>query len=80
MIAVTSAKAAIWHKRYYRAQLIRPKPMPSKVNPITVGSLRHCKHGMDPAMKAGIGATICSILILGLVLLAIQTLPVSIGS
>jgi len=35
---------------------------------------------MDPAMKAGIGATICSILILGLVLLAIQTLPVSIGS
>jgi hypothetical protein len=38
-----------------------------------------CKHRMDPAMKAGIGATAYSVLIVALVLLAMQMLPVSIG-
>src|SRR6266571_9184838 len=39
VITVTSAKAAIWQNAYDRAQLARPKPMPSNVNPVTVGSL-----------------------------------------
>jgi hypothetical protein len=34
---------------------------------------------MDPAMKAGIGAAACSVLIVALVFLAMQMLPVSIG-
>jgi hypothetical protein len=38
-----------------------------------------CKHRMDPAMKAGIVATACSVLILALILLTMHTLPVSIG-
>jgi hypothetical protein len=37
------------------------------------------KHRVDPAMKAGIGATACSVLILALILLTMHTLPVSIG-
>ena len=36
-------------------------------------------YGMDEAMKAGIGATACSVLILAIVLLAMHTLPISIG-
>ena len=36
-------------------------------------------HGMDKAMKAGIGATACSVLIAAIVLLAMQTMLVSIG-
>jgi hypothetical protein len=34
---------------------------------------------MDPAMKAGIGATACSVLILAFVFLVMHTQPVSIG-
>jgi hypothetical protein len=34
---------------------------------------------MDPAMKAGIWATACSVLIVALVFLAMNTLQVSIG-
>jgi DNA-directed RNA polymerase specialized sigma24 family protein len=40
---------------------------------------RRGNHSMDPAMKAGIGATACSVLIVALVLLAMHVLPVSIG-
>jgi hypothetical protein len=41
--------------------------------------IKYRNHSMDPAMKAGIGAIACSVLFLGFVLLAIHTLPVSIG-
>jgi hypothetical protein len=34
---------------------------------------------MDEALKAGIGATICSLFILAAVLLAMQALPLGIG-
>ena len=34
---------------------------------------------MDQAMKAGIGATACSVLILVIVLLAMHTVPLAIG-
>jgi hypothetical protein len=34
---------------------------------------------MDRAMKAGIAATACSLLIAALVLVAMHTLPVSVG-
>jgi hypothetical protein len=34
---------------------------------------------MDRAMKAGIGATACSVLIVALVLLTMHALPVSVG-
>jgi hypothetical protein len=54
------------------------KPMPSKSKITTAAPFRR-NHSMDPAMKAGIGAIACSVLFLGFVLLAIHTLPVSIG-
>jgi hypothetical protein len=50
--------------------------MPSKANATTA---RRGNHSMDRAMKAGIGATACSVLIVALVLLAMHVLPVSIG-
>ena len=50
--------------------------MPPKAN---AALYRRRNSSMDPAMKAGIGATICSVLILTLVFLAMHTLPVSIG-
>jgi hypothetical protein len=53
--------------------------MPPKANATSTTSSRHRKQGMDPAMKAGIGATVCSLLIVALFLLAMQTLPVSVG-
>jgi hypothetical protein len=34
---------------------------------------------MDQAMKAGIWATVCSVLILAIVLLAMHTVPVNLG-
>ena len=34
---------------------------------------------MDEALKAGIGATVCSVIILGLMLLVLQVFPLSIG-
>jgi len=41
----------------------------------------HCRVFLppQPAMKAGIGATACSVLIVALALLAMQILPISIG-
>jgi hypothetical protein len=53
--------------------------MPSKTNATRTASVRRRNHSMDQAMKAGIGATACSVLILAIVLLAMHTLPVSIG-
>jgi len=53
--------------------------MPSKANARTATSSRGGNHNMDRAMKAGIGATACSVLIVALVLLAMHALPVSIG-
>jgi hypothetical protein len=34
---------------------------------------------IDEALKAGIGATVCSVIILGLMLLVLQIFPLSIG-
>jgi hypothetical protein len=34
---------------------------------------------MDEALKAGIGAMVCSVFILAIVVLALQALPVSVG-
>jgi hypothetical protein len=42
-------------------------------------SFRRRNARMDPAMKAGIRATACSVLIVALVFLAMHTLQVSIG-
>jgi hypothetical protein len=53
--------------------------MPEKSHATTAASVHRRSHGMDEAMKAGIGATVCSVLILAIVLLAMHTLPVSIG-
>jgi len=53
--------------------------MSSKVNATTAASFRGRNHSMDQAMKAGIGATACSVLILAIVLLAMHTLSVGIG-
>jgi phosphomevalonate kinase len=53
--------------------------MPPKANATTAASFRRHNHRMDQAMKAGIGATACSVLIVAIVLLAMHTLPVSIG-
>jgi len=53
--------------------------MPLETNATNTALSRRRNSRMDTAMKAGIGATICSVLILTLVFLAMHTLPVSIG-
>jgi hypothetical protein len=53
--------------------------MPSKANATSTTSFRRHNDAMDPAMKAGIGAAACSVLIVALVFLAMHMLPVSIG-
>lgn len=53
--------------------------MSTKTQATTAASLHRRSHGMDEAMKAGIGASACSVLILVIVLLAMYALPVSIG-
>ena len=53
--------------------------MPKKSDATTATSFHRRNHGMDEATKAGIGATICSVLILAIVFLAMHTLPFSIG-
>ena len=45
----------------------------------TVTSFRRRSQDMDEAMRAGIAATACSVLILAIVWLAMHALPVSIG-
>jgi hypothetical protein len=59
--------------------LQKTKPMPSKANATSTTSFRRHNDAMDPAMKAGIGAAACSVLIVALVFLAMHMLPVSIG-
>jgi len=49
--------------------------MPEKSHATTARSSR----GMDEAIKAGIGATVCSVFILAIVFLAMHTLPFSNG-
>jgi hypothetical protein len=53
--------------------------MPSKANATTPTSSRRANYSMDRAMKAGIGATACSVLIVALVLLAMHALPTHVG-
>jgi hypothetical protein len=53
--------------------------MPEKSHATTAASFHRRSHGMDEAMKAGIGAIVCSVLVLAIVYLAVHTLPVSIG-
>jgi len=51
--------------------------MPS--NATAAASFPRRNQSMDQAMKAGIGATACSVLILVIVLLAMHTVPLTIG-
>jgi hypothetical protein len=50
--------------------------MSSKANAATNASVRRGNGSMDEAMKAGIVTTVCSVFILAIVFLAMQTLPV----
>jgi hypothetical protein len=53
--------------------------MPEKSHATTAASFHRRNYGMDKATKAGVGATVCSVLILAIVLLSMHILPVSIG-
>jgi len=53
--------------------------MPEKSHVTSPPSFHRRSHGMDEAMKAGVGATVCSVLILAIVLLAMHALPTSVG-
>jgi hypothetical protein len=53
--------------------------MPTQSHATTAAPFHRRSHGMHEAMKAGIGATACSVLILAIVLLAMHTLPASVG-
>jgi hypothetical protein len=53
--------------------------MPEKSPATTVVAFHRRSRGVDDAMKAGIGATVCSVLILAIVLLATHALPISVG-
>ena len=53
--------------------------MPEKSHATTTALFDRRNHGVDEATKAGIGATVCSVLILAIVFLAMHTLAFSIG-
>ena len=53
--------------------------MSEKSHATTTASFDRRNHGVDEATKAGIGATVCSVLILAIVFLAMHTLAFSIG-
>ena len=53
--------------------------MPEKSPATTAASFHLRGRGVDEAMKAGVGATACSVLILAIVLLAMHALPTSVG-
>ena len=53
--------------------------MPEKSHVTSPASFHRRSHRMDEATKAGIGATLCSLVILAIVLLSMHMLPVSIG-
>jgi hypothetical protein len=53
--------------------------MPEKSPATTAVSFHLRGRGMDEAMKAGVGATACSVLISAIVLLAMHALPTSVG-
>jgi hypothetical protein len=53
--------------------------MPEKSHVTSPVSFHRRSHGMDEATKAGIGATLCSLVILAIVLMAMHTLPTSVG-
>ena len=52
--------------------------MSARNNKARVAALSR-RHGMDEALKAGIGATACSVAILAIILLAMHVLPAGIG-
>ena len=53
--------------------------MPDKSHATTAALFHRRNHSMDDATKAGIGATVCSVLILAIVFISMHTLPISIG-
>ena len=53
--------------------------MPEKFHVTRRASFHRRSYGIDEATKAGIGATLCSLVILASVLLSMHMLPVSIG-
>jgi len=52
--------------------------MPAKDNASSAASLRPRK-GMDPALKVGLRATACSVLIVALTYLVMHIFPISVG-
>jgi hypothetical protein len=69
---------ALGHERGSTEQ--RTKQMPAKTHAASATSFYFRPgRGMDEALKAGIGATVCSVFILAAVLLAMHALPVGIG-
>ena len=53
--------------------------MPEKSPATTAVSFHLRGRGMDEAMKAGVGTTVCGALVLAIVLLAMHALPTSLG-
>jgi hypothetical protein len=53
--------------------------MPTQSHATTAAPFYRRSYGMDEAMKAGIGASVCSVLILTIVFVAMHLLPLSIG-
>ena len=53
--------------------------MPEKSPATTAVSFHRRSRGMNEAMKAGVGATVCSALILAIAFLAMHTLPANLG-
>ena len=68
-------------RRYLRwlDQSKRMKAMSEKSHAMTAAAFLSRSRGMDEAIKAGLGAAACSVLILAVVFLAMHTLPVSFG-
>jgi hypothetical protein len=53
--------------------------MPAQSHATTAAPFSRRSHGMDEAVKAGIGATACSVLLLTIVFVAMHLLPLSGG-
>jgi hypothetical protein len=56
------------------------KPMPTQSHPTIAAAFHRRSHGMDEALKAGIGGTACSVVLLTIVFVAMHLLPLSGGS
>ena len=57
----------------------RMKLLPEKSHTASFAWSQRRNRGLDEATKAGIGATVCSMLLLVILFLVLHTLPISIG-